>query len=449
LNPQRHTPITDRKPEEIIALRAGDEIDVNRFIQHAKSVACKLPDHRYVFNLFSDRYQYLLGFCAAVIAGQCTLMPPNRLTKTLEQLARNYPDSYSLGESDLLNEKANRKSHNPVPVMDYRSEVPLIPIDQLCAIAFTSGSTGSPTPNLKYWETLRTGSGGSAELLLNRVSERLNLLATVPPQHMWGFETSILLPLFANAAISYRTPFYPQDIAEALESLPEPRALISSPVHLNILLKSGVELVKLDRILSATASMSKELAQQLECRFNTQVLEIFGSSESGVLACRNSATETLWQISDLFELDVRKDGVLIQAEHLPGEIVLQDIIEKVGDTRFRWIGRHQDMINIAGKRGSLIDLNRRILAIEGVVDAVVFAPENDADRLAAMVVAPELKSSDILDGLRLEVESVFLPRPVYMVPNLPRQETGKLANRDVIKLFGDMMKTKSSEKQEP
>jgi acyl-coenzyme A synthetase/AMP-(fatty) acid ligase len=94
-------------------------------------------------------------------------------------------------------------------------------------------------------------------------------------------------------------------------------------------------------------------------------------------------------------------------------------------------------------------LNRRILAIEGVVDAVVFAPENDADRLAAMVVAPELKSSDILDGLRLEVESVFLPRPVYMVPNLPRQETGKLANRDVIKLFGDMMKTKSSEKQEP
>jgi len=448
LNPQRHTPITDRKPEEIIALQAGGEIDINQFIQQAKLVACKLPDHRYVFNLFTDRYQYLLGFCAAVIAGQCTLMPPNRLTKTLEQLAKNYPDSYSLGESDLLNEKANRYSHNPVPVTDYRGEVPLIPIDQLCAIAFTSGSTGAPTPNLKYWETLRTGSGGSAELLLNRMSERLNLLATVPPQHMWGFETSILMPLFANAAISYRTPFFPQDIAEALETLPEPRALISSPVHLNILLKSGIKLVKLDRILSATAPMSKELAQKLECRFNTQVLEIFGSSESGVLACRHSATETLWQISDLFELDVRKDGVLIQAEHLPGEIVLQAIIEKVGDTRFRWIGRHQDMINIAGKRGSLIDLNRRILTIEGVVDAVVFAPENDAERLAAMVVAPELKSSDILDGLRLEVESVFLPRPVYMVPNLPRQETGKLANRDVMKLFGDMMKTKSSEKQE-
>jgi len=442
LTHQIHSPITDRKPEEIVAFQANDEIDIEYFIRQAKSLSYKLPNHRYVFNLFTDRYLYMLGFCASVIAGQCTLMPPNRLVKTQEQLARKYPDSYSLGESDLLEKELKREvDRNSLwtkPAGEYNGEVPVIPADQLCAVAFTSGSTGIPTPNLKYWKTLKISSVGNAELLLNRLSGRLNVLATVPPQHMWGFETSILLPLFANVAVSQLSPFYPQEIVEALESLPEPRALISSPVHLDILLKSGVRLVKLDRIFSATAPLSKELAQQLERSFKTHVLEVFGSSESGIIARRYTATETLWQLSNLFELDVRKNGVLVQAKHLPEVVVLQDVIKKVGNSRFRWLGRHQDMINIAGKRGSLTDLNRCLLAIRGVVDGVIFLPENTNGRLAALVVAPELEPTDILGGLKSEVEPVFLPRPVYMVSDLPRQETGKLANKDIMKLFEDM-----------
>lgn len=380
-------------------------------------------------------------------------MPPNRLVRTLEQLAEKYPDSYSLGESGLLEKEldgeAERKSHRTIPIGEYNNGVPMIPADQLCAIAFTSGSTGTPAPNLKYWETLRVGSVGNAELLLRKVSGRLNVLATVPPQHMWGLETSILMPLFANVAVSQLSPFYPQDIAEALESLPEPRALVSSPVHLDILLKSGVQLVKVDRVFSATAPMSKELAEQLEDRFGTKVLEVFGCSESGILACRHTATETLWRLSDLFKLNVGNDQTLIQGAHLPGDVVLQDVIEMVGDSRFKWLGRHQDMINIAGKRGSLADLNRRLLAIQGVVDGVVFMPENSTERLAAMVVAPELQAIDVLRELKPEIESIFLPRPVYMVPDLPRQETGKLANKDVIKLFEDMMRLKNPNSQRP
>ena len=431
-------------------------MDVYRFIEQAKSLSRKLPNHRYVFNPFTDRYQYLLGFCACVIAGQCTLMPPNRLNKTLEQLAGKYSDCYSLKESDLLEIINKDRETDRGKARDsrrragnYSLEVPAIPEDQLCALAFTSGSTGTPTPQLKYWKTLRVSSVGNAELLLNKGSVRLNLLATVPPQHMWGLETSILLPLFANVAISDRTPFYPQDIAEALESLPAPRALVSSPVHLDILLKSGVPLVKLERIFSATAPMSRNLAQQLEHHFKTYVLEVFGSSESGIIARRHTASETLWHLSNLFELDITKDGVLVRGRHLPENVVLQDVIEKVGDSKFRWLGRHQDMINIAGKRGSLTDLNRRLLAVQGVVDGVIFMPENSHEKLVAMVVSPELEPPDILAALKSEIESIFLPRPVYMVSALPRQETGKLANKDLMKLFKKMTKLKKPGTQGP
>jgi len=329
------------------------------------------------------------------------------------------------------------------------ADAPKIPSDQLCAILFTSGSTGTPAPNLKYWETLRTGSLGNAAMLLENRKGRLNLLATVPPQHMWGFETSILLPLFADATVSHLTPFYPQDIADALESLPKSRALISSPVHLAALLKSGVQLVKLDRIFSSTAPLPRQLAKDLESRFNTHVLEIFGCSETGVMATRNTVNETLWQLSDLFTLESIKDGVLIRGQHLPEEIVLPDSIELTSDHRFRWLGRHQDMINIAGKRGSLTDLNHRLLAIRGVVDGVIFLPDSSSERLAAMVVAPNLNPADILGALKSQIEPVFLPRPLYMISDLPRQETGKLAKNVVLELFEKTRKARMPDYEQP
>ena len=105
------------------------------------------------------------------------------------------------------------------------------------------------------------------------------------------------------------------------------------------------------------------------------------------------------------------------------------------------MGRQQDMVNIAGKRGSLADLNFRLQDIPGVVDGVIFEPADDqrrGDRLAALVVAPDLDVSDILSALRDKVETVFLPRPMLKVSVLPRQETGKLATKAVREMFARM-----------
>jgi acyl-coenzyme A synthetase/AMP-(fatty) acid ligase len=422
-------PLTDRLPHETIAFNAAGAISTARFLEEVKLLAARLPEQRYVINLFSDRYSYLLGFCAATVAGQCTLMPPNRLPLTLKQLVEEYGDCYLMGNGEKW------------PESEHVSELPggaaEIEADQLCAIAFTSGSTGRPTPNLKYWRTLFTGTQSNASLLLGDFANCLNLLATVPPQHMWGMEMSILLPLFANAAVSHRTPFFPQDISEALATLPKPRALISSPVHLDALLKSGVSLPPLSRIFTATAPLSEALARNLEERFATVVTDVFGCSESGVLAARIPSRESCWQASSIFEFVNREDGTQIRAEHLPGDVLMPDIIESAGAGRFRWIGRHHDLINIAGKRGSLADLNQRLTAMPGITDGVIFMPEQ-SDRLAAMVVAPDLGVADILGYLKAHLEPVFLPRPVYLVPGLPRQETGKLPRKSVLEMFSNI-----------
>jgi acyl-coenzyme A synthetase/AMP-(fatty) acid ligase len=100
-------------------------------------------------------------------------------------------------------------------------------------------------------------------------------------------------------------------------------------------------------------------------------------------------------------------------------------------------GRNSDMIEVAGKRASLADLTRRLLAVEGVRDAVVFQPETDAvatiRRVAALVVAPGLTSRQVLDRLAPSVDAAFMPRPLLVVERLPRNELGKLPRENLLK----------------
>ncbi len=420
--------------DDVIACTGGAEIRVDEFLGQVAALAETLPRHRYVINLATNRYTFLLGFCAAIVAGQCTLLPPNRQRETVHDIAREYPDSYIFEDTDVASAAA-------------ATSVPEIGAAQLVAIVFTSGSTGESTGHPKYWETIRGGA------LANQVSyglgdARVNMLATVPPQHNWGLETSVQLPLFSDIAISSETPLFPQDIANALEQLPRPRVIVSSPIHLESLLTAGIENIDIDVILSATAPMSQRLAADLESRFGARVNEVFGCSEAGSLASRATASETLWNIATPFRFEILDEKVRVSAPHLPEPVILGDVVELVGESSFRWLGRGQDMINIAGKRGSLAHLNHRLTRIPGVIDGVFFLPREDSKRLAALVVAPGVEASAILGSLKEAIDPAFLPRPMYLVPMLPRQETGKLARKMVLDLY-ESLKTNVENNGEP
>lgn len=401
---------------------------MGQFVSEARGLAGQLPDKAYAINLHSDRYLYLRAFCAAIIAGQCTLMPPNRQPYTLRQLQELYPDSYVIGDG----------GEEPAAQPAGDASIPDIDDEQLCAVAFTSGSTGKPKSNNKAWRTLRDGTRSNVRLLFGAEHEHFNLVATVPPQHMWGMETSVLMPMFTRVAVSASMPFYPQDIADAIDAVAPPVVLVSSPIHLETLLRSGVKPKGLARVLTATAPLSRELAVKLERGFDTEVQDVFGCSESGILATRATSTEDLWTYADVFDLTSSDAGITIRAAHLLEDVLMPDVVELVGEHQYRWLGRQADMVNIAGKRGSLAEINLRLRELPGVVDGVVFTNDERPDRLAALVVAPDRDVPSILADLKERVEPVFLPRPMYKVDILPRQETGKIAVSAVQALFNDL-----------
>jgi len=265
------------------------------------------------------------------------------------------------------------------------------------------------------------------------------ILATVPPQHMYGLEVSVVLPLVAASCVHAGRPFFPEDIRRAISTLSESRTMFTTPTHLRACVDSGLQWPRMSRIVSATAPLSVDLAKRAEKMFSCHVMEIYGCSEAGSMASRRTVDGNLWRFYDGMTSYERNGIVYVRASHLPDPVPLNDFIEMRSDSRFKLLGRHADLINIAGNRASLSDLTFKLNAIEGVRDGVFVMPDDQAgehaSRLVALVVAPDLDKKEILSMLAEHVSPVFLPRPLYQVESLPRNAMGKLPREALSRLL--------------
>ncbi|MDT4849424.1 4-coumarate--CoA ligase [compost metagenome] len=268
------------------------------------------------------------------------------------------------------------------------------------------------------------------------------IVGTVPTQHSYGFESTFLVALHGGCQFAAAKPFYPQDIVAALQALPRPRMLVTTPFHLSALLASELPVPPLDLVLSATAPLSPDLARRAEARCGAPVHEIYGSTESSALASRRTLDGAAWHPLGAVRLEHEGDTTWASGGHVEGRVPLADVIESCADGTFLLHGRHADLVNIAGKRTSLAYLNHQIGALPGVVDAAFFLPDDTADgdgvtRLAAFVVAPTLDARALLAGLRTRLDAIFLPRPLVLVDALPRNATGKLTRQALQGLYAE------------
>lgn len=423
-----------------LSFDAAGDIPRARFLAQVRGVAAQLPNARHVVNLCEDRYRFLVALCAAAVRGQVTLLPPSRAAQAVAQVRQAHPDSYCLGNGA---HGAAECWTLPEVLPELPGAAPRVDGDALAVIGFTSGSTGAPVANPKTWNSFRASTAQNIAALrdLWPADAIAHVVATVPPQHMYGMELSVLLPLLGDAAVHAGRPLFPHDVARALADGRSDRVLVTTPVHLRALVESDVALPPLRGIVSATAPLSMDLAAAAEARFACEVRELFGSTETCVIARRRTARDEAWTPLPGVAVAPQPDGALVRARHLPAPVRLADLVEVGGDGRFVLRGRSADLLEIAGKRASLGDLTRKLLAVPGVRDGVVFQPEADAGgdgtvrRVAALAVAPGLDERAILAALRETVDPVFLPRPLRRVDALPRNDTGKLPRATLLALL--------------
>lgn len=421
-------------PGAPFAIARDGAVPFARFLADVEAVAAALPDRRHVFNVCDDRYRFAVGFAAALCRGQVTLLPPMRTPDFLGRLAAQYPGTYCLADDGLADTDAVDAPFDVVRIAlaahraAASAPLPSFAADQVAAIAFTSGSTGAPTPHVKRWSALAAGAAGeSAALGLDRLAAPV-LVGTVPAQHMYGFESTVLLALHGGCTLAAGRPFYPLDVHAALARAPAPRVLVTTPVHLRALLQEGLALPELALIVCATAPLDAATAAAAESRFGAPVREIYGFTEAGMVAARRTVEGPAWTPLPGVRLRCDAGRWLAEGGHVPEPALFADAIEPAPGGRFVLRGRLSDVVNVAGKRASLASLDHHLRSVPGVRDAAYFVPHGagPAARLGAFVVAPGLAARELAAALRKRVDSAFLPRPLYFVDALPRNDTGKL-----------------------
>jgi acyl-coenzyme A synthetase/AMP-(fatty) acid ligase len=437
--------IAERDLDQPLAWRAGVPVSAREFLADVARFAPALRDGGPVVNLCLDRYAFAVSLAAALVRGQTSFLPPDARPDTLARLHEAGDSAFAVVDD------ANVPTPGlPQVLFEHRAKVeasgagmPAIGRDMHAVSLLTSGSTGTPQPHAKTWGTLVgdvAAAVGRLSSLLGRASlSGLTLVATVPVQHSYGLESSVLLALLGGAAFDSGRPFFPADVAQALASVPRPRALVTTPFHLKTLLLSGIQLPPVDLILSATAPLSPQLAAQAEQAMDGVLIEIYGSTESGQVATRRPTQSEVWETFGEIRVHAEHDAggperFVFAGDFIPEPTPMADILELVDTRRFRLLGRANDLIHVAGRRSSLGYLNHHLNSIPGVEDGAFWVPDDVADgvvRPVAFVVAPTLDAHAIIAALRQRVEAVFVPRRVVHVAAFPREGTGKLTARSL------------------
>ena len=423
-------------PDDIVVQTAGGRrIAWSRLLADARLLGRSLQGAGPIANLCHDRYAFATTLIGGALAQRAILLPSDRSPANLRALGEAYPGTLAI--SDDAGELA-LSSREGMDVREFAiagsvaasGDCDLGEIGRTTVVMFTSGSTGRPEPCARPLEFFVTGARGNAAGVQEGLSGRASIVATVPPYHMFGFELSIAQPLFVGGCVHSGRPFYPADIARALEAVSAPRILVSTPAHLRVLQESRVALPPVERVFSATAPLPPTLARDLEAAFGGEVREIYGTTETGCIGWRRTASETNFRPARGMNLETDGDASRVSAPHIAPPFVLGDRLELKEGGSFRVAGRSNDIVNVAGKRMSLSGLNAILAGLPGVIDGAFLAPADDADgpvkRLTAFAVAPSLTGPGLRDLLRNRLDAAFLPRKVVFVDALPRNAAGKL-----------------------
>lgn len=410
---------------------------------HAESLvlAERLAGAGTVCNLCSSRVGFLVAWLAALRRGCVQLLPPSGGHADLVAILKTSTDPVIVVDDEKLLQPqwagharclvhAPRAAATPVSqaalAWSPDWEAPLLSL-------YTSGSTGTPKPQIKTLGQLARG----AQVLGARLDQDLDgglaslgqIVCSVPPQHMFGVETSVMLSLVTGIPVLDRRPLLPADVRAAFEACPGGAAWIATPLHLRALAQAGESVPNCRAVIVSTMPLAPALAAQAEALVNAPVLEIYGSTETGVVAMRRSASDTYWRPVDGVRVEPEEAAMHVWGAHFTSPQRLADQVELGPEGCFKLLGRHGDLIKIAGRRASLAGLNLLLQDLPGMDDGVLYLPRTDSptQRLVLIYAGAPLDRAATDSWLRERMDPVFLPRTLLRIDRLPRSEGGKLS----------------------
>ncbi|MBF9029971.1 4-coumarate--CoA ligase [Rhodobacterales bacterium HKCCE3408] len=283
----------------------------------------------------------------------------------------------------------------------------------------TSGSTGAPKAIVHDAATLVSEINALIDGPLAALAPGAQVLALVPPHHIYGFLWTVLLPERLGAEVidlSKSTP------AAAFRAARPGDLVVATPFGWSQMAEAGGHLPDGVTGVSSGGPTTEETWAAARRIGLTRLIEVYGSSETGGIGWRDSADAPYRLIGD-----IRGDGPALSRAGGPA-LDIPDVLDWDDRGRFRVLGRRDTVVQVAGTNVNLGALRRRMIAETGAEDVAL---RLSGDRLKAFFAATEAAQPAVRGAVGALLPRLATPeRPAAITygPALPRSATGKLTD---------------------
>ncbi|MDR2093447.1 MAG: AMP-binding protein [Azoarcus sp.] len=386
-----------------------------------------------------DAYCFAVWLLAAWSIGLTVVLPTDDLPATREALPLPW-----IGSSNPANVLTTWDAAAPTTDADHAHPGVLL---------FTSGSTGKPTLVEKGLRQLRAEAGMFERAFGGKLAPDTRFVTSVPHQHMYG------LPFFMLWSLTSARPFvveklrYPEDLGRLS---PADYVFISAPTFLKHLASApAMPGVRWRMATSAGSPLAPGVAESATAWLRAPLYEIYGSTETGAIACRLG--QSPWQTMPGVRLSLEEGSsrliihspLLSEAECNSG--FLSGDIARLDERGLELLGRADRLIKIGEKRFSLTQIEQELVRLPEVESACVIPLPHghEGERIilgAVLVLTPEgraryesgrkpLFDQHLRKELGKRMDSLALPRRWRYVAAFPCNEMGKITRQELERLF--------------
>ena len=298
-------------------------------------------------------------------------------------------------------------------------------------------NTGFPTAALKTKENISSEIDDLTTLLSSYTIKKV--IVTVPFIHIYGSLFGLFYPLHNNIDIVLKEHFLPNDLLDLIDDY---SLVITTPLYIKALNKiSSKKDLNKSIFISSTAPLLSEDAKEFKEKFNSNVIQIFGSTETGGIAYKQS-DEELWtplksvkiSTNENNELKVNSpyvSNIIYEKEFKQTNYEIQtfDYVE-ILDDKFKLIGRSSQILKIAGKRYSTIQIENILEKEEDISKALVLVNSNNNSLRGEILditleTKKEFTTKDIQNILKKELSNLKFSINLKLVDKIKTSSTGK------------------------
>ncbi|MEN3974092.1 acyl-CoA ligase (AMP-forming), exosortase A system-associated [Emcibacter sp. SYSU 3D8] len=344
--------------------------------------------------------------------------------------------------------------------------------DDLAALLYTSGSTGSPKGVMLSHRNLTTGAHSVATYLRNSRDDRI--LCALPLSFDYGL-SQLSTALLTGATAVLINHLFPQDIVAALEREAITGLACVPPLWLQVLALEWPECVNvtLRYVTNSGGRMPRHAIAALRQRApRTKIFLMYGLTEAFRSTYLDPAQvgrrpDSIGKAIPHAVIDVIDAAGQSAAPGVPGELVHSgplvakgywndpertserfrplppsfgsaepavwsgDTVTRDADGYLYFVERHDNMIKTSGYRVSPTEIEDVVYETPGVAEAVaVGVPHSVLGQAIVCLVClsdeDEASSDDVLARCRSQLPAYMVPKAVIVRDSLPRNPNGKI-----------------------